>query len=197
MINLRLSTPKRNVGLLGDCKFIPDAGADRMTDFHKEAKMRNGVCNVLFVVFITGVLMVVAPMAMPQNARSRSDSDQVAKYMVDLERQWAESGCTHEPVAEKILADDFQGTAPSGERYDKAKALQRDSSLSERECQLDEAKVYFFGENVAIVYGSERAFVKVQDGTEHERCLVWTDTWLNRANKWQIVAGQDAALPCK
>jgi hypothetical protein len=74
-----------------------------------------------------------------------------------MKRDWAEDGCTPTPVGEKFLADDFQGTAPSGERYDKAEALKRDASLKERDCRLDDAKVRFFGESVAVIYGSERA----------------------------------------
>jgi len=159
--------------------------------------MKNRVCNVLLMVSITGALALAALPALPQKARSGSDSDGAEKYMIDMERQWAESACTHQSVAEKILADDFQGTAPSGERYDKAKALQRDSSLSERECRLDEAKVLFFGDNVAVVYGNERSVVKAQGAPEHMRCLVWTDTWLSRRTNWQIVAAQDTALPCR
>jgi Domain of unknown function (DUF4440) len=132
-----------------------------------------------------------------EHAQEPPESDPTAKYMIDIERSWAESGCTHQPGAQKFLADDFQGTAPSGERYDKSRALQMDSSSSERQCHLDEAKVRFFGSNLTIVYGSERALRKARDGIEGMRCLVWTDTWLKRNNEWQIVAAQDTAVPCK
>jgi hypothetical protein len=151
--------------------------------------------HVIGRVLITCVLAAAVLPVLPQKARANNDD--TVKYMTDMERQKAESGCTGQPVPEKLFADDFQGTAPSGERYDKAKALQRDSSLSERECHLDEAKVSFFGDNIAIVYGSEQAVVKSQGYPEHTRCLVWTDMWLNRSNNWQIVAAQDTALPCR
>jgi hypothetical protein len=38
---------------------------------------------------------------------------------------------------------------------------------------------------------------KDKEGKETKRCLIWTDTWLKRAGKWQIVAAQDTTIPCK
>ena len=68
--------------------------------------------------------------------------------------------------------------------------------MKERGCRLDDAKVRFFGDNVAVIYGSERA-ARTEKNKEIMRCLVWTDTWLNRNGKWEIVAAQDTAVTCK
>ena len=82
-----------------------------------------------------------------------------------MERDWAEDGCKQKGVAAAFLADDFQGTGPGGERYDKAEALKFGASVKEHECRLDDAKVRFFGDNVAVIYGSERA-VSTEKGKE-------------------------------
>jgi len=37
----------------------------------------------------------------------------------------------------------------------------------------------------------------IDQGKEAMRCLVWTDTWLKRRDKWEIIAVQDTAVPCK
>jgi hypothetical protein len=50
---------------------------------------------------------------------------------------------------------------------------------------------FFFGDKIAVVYGSENAIRKTPDGQEHTRTLIWTDTWLKRNGSWQIVAAQD------
>ena len=55
----------------------------------------------------------------------------------------------------------------------------------------------FFGDSIAIAYGAESAVSKAKDAKETKRCLIWTDTWLKRAGKWQIVAAQDTNIPCK
>jgi len=51
-------------------------------------------------------------------------------------------------------------------------------------------------ETVAIAYGNESSIRKGKDGKEYLRCLVWTDTWLKRDGKWQIIAAQDAVVKC-
>jgi len=151
------------------------------------------------VVAILGTLLITvpAPAQSPQQGRWASADDPVAKQMIQMEREWAEDGCTQKPAGVAFLADDFQGTAPDGERYDKAEALKHDASLKERDCRLDDAKVRFFGDSVAIIYGSERALHEDKDSKEAMRCLVWTDTWLKRRGKWEIVAVQDTSVPCK
>jgi hypothetical protein len=47
------------------------------------------------------------------------------------------------------------------------------------------------------VYGSDSAVRKAKDGIEKSDCLIWTDTWLKRDGKWQIIAAQDMPLDCK
>jgi hypothetical protein len=144
---------------------------------------------VLFVIAICGT-------SVAQESRWASADDPVAKYMTDMERQWAEAGCTHSDIASKFLAEDFQGTAPDGSRYNKEQALKHDSSITERDCQLDDVKIRFFGD-VAMAYGSERSTKVSKDGSSNLECLVWTDTWLKRNGKWQIIAVQDAVMKCK
>ena len=75
--------------------------------------------------------------------------------------------------------------------------MEGDQARSDRDCKLDSAKVRFFGDGLAMVYGSERATHTGSDGKDTMRCLVWTDTWLKRNGKWQIIAAQDTAVPCK
>jgi hypothetical protein len=97
-----------------------------------------------------------------------------------------------------MLADDFQGTSPDGELYSKPEAVEREktSKTEARECRLNDAKVYFFGDNIALVYGSESSIRKGVDGREYIRSLLWTDTWLKRNGSWQIVAAQDMRTDC-
>ena len=149
------------------------------------------------VVAIFAIMTAVA--AQGRQARWASADDQTAKYMIDSERQWAEAACTHNKITEKILAADFQGTSPEATRYTKSEevAESADVSKTSRDCRLIDAKVRFFGESLALVYGSESAVRKGKDGVEKPRCLIWTDTWLKRNGKWQIIAAQDMEYECK
>jgi hypothetical protein len=136
--------------------------------------------------------------AYAQQSRWATADDATAKYMIEQERKWAEGVCVNNGVVAGLLADDFQGTSTSGARYAKA-----DESRDEkgphiaRNCTLDEARVRFFGDNVAIVYGREHSIGKDKSEPNAMFCQIWTDTWLRRGGKWQIVAAQDNRVPCR
>ena len=144
-----------------------------------------------FKVF--GVAFAVIVGANAQPGRWASATDPLAKSLIDMERQWAEEACTHSLVEQAILADDFQGTSPEGKLYSKAEAVEdaKTAKIQARDCRLNDAKVRFFGDNIAIVYGNESSVRKAGDGKDYARNLVWTDTWLKRNGKWQIIAVQD------
>ena len=146
------------------------------------------------------VFTLATVVAVPaQQGRWAAADDSTAKFIIDAERQWAEAACTHNKIAETILADDFQGTSTEGKRYTKAEEVADTSDLSRtaRNCRLLDAKVRFFGENLAVVYGSETSVRKEKDGTEKTRRQIWTDTWLKRKSKWQIIAAQDSQIDCR
>ncbi len=140
---------------------------------------------VIAVLFLGGT-------SSAQQGEWAAATDVTAKSLIDMERQWAETDCTHNMVEQTILADDFVGTSPGGKLYTKKEAIQPGTELpQERDCRLIDAKVRFFGENMAMVYGSESAIRKTKDGAEETHCMTWTDTWLKRSGKWQIIAAQD------
>lgn len=121
-----------------------------------------------------------------------------AQWMVVKERAWANMACGGEWVASEILAEDFQGTAPKGVRYGKPASAPAEDPKTQwsTDCRLDSADVRFFSADVAVVYGSESKTVTLPDSKHERRCLVWTDMWLRRHGKWQIIAVQDNRVEC-
>jgi len=140
-----------------------------------------------------GLASSVLMLGYAQQAKWAAPDDATAKSLIEMERQWAEAECTHRVVVETILADDFEGTSPEGKLYSKADAIadEKTRQAPAHDCHLHDVKVRFIGGNLAIVYGSESAILKTGKGGETTRSLVWTDTWLKRNGKWQIVAVQD------
>lgn len=150
-----------------------------------------------FVVSTSAFLLLLAPLYAQQSHWATAD-DPTAKYIIDMERKWAEGVCVDNGVVAKLLADDFQGTSTNGKRFTKADELKDEKSArTARDCGLDEAKVRFFGENLAIVYGFEHATGKDASQPNAKVCQIWTDTWLKRDGKWQIIASQDNRAQCK
>jgi len=136
--------------------------------------------------------------ARAQQSHWASADDKAAKYIMEMERKWAEGVCMDNGVVAGLLADDFQGTSPTGVRFTKADELTDEKSArTAHDCGLDEAKVRFFGDSVAVVYGSEHAVGKDKSKPNMKVCQVWTDTWLKRGSTWQIIASHDNRVICK
>lgn len=133
-----------------------------------------------------------------QQSHWASKDDLTAKYIIDMERKWAEGVCVDNGVVAGLLADDFQGTSPNGARFTKADELRDEKGpRTAHDCGLDETHVRYFGESLALVYGSEHAVGKDKSQPKAKVCQIWTDTWLKRDGRWQIVASQDNRVECK
>ena len=145
----------------------------------------------------SAVAMMMSVSTAAQKGRWASAEDPVAKEMIVKESMWSNSACSPQPGLKEVIADEFQGTAPNGNRYGKADAIETDMKNLQRQCRLGEVKIQFFGEMLAVAYGNESRIGKDKNGKDNARCLAWTDTWLKRDGKWQIIAAQDGVVECK
>ena len=119
----------------------------------------------------------------------QKDQKDTERYILDSERQWAESVATGDTSAiERILADDFVGVDPKGHLYTKRQMIDdtRNAPKYFVSNRLNDVKVRFYGAT-AIAQGSETWGKR---SGERGR-FVWTDTWLKRNGRWQIVAAED------
>jgi hypothetical protein len=149
----------------------------------------------IFAVATSAMLLLVSAHA--QQSHWASADDKTAKYIVDMERKWAEGVCVDNGVVAGLLAEDFQGTSTEGSRFQKPDELKDEKSArTAHDCGLDEAKVRFFGDSLAVVYGREHAVGKDKSQPSAKVCQVWTDTWMQRDGRWQIIASQDNRVPC-
>ena len=163
---------------------------------------------------VMAILLLSAGVLLPDGAIAQgvgrsgwaAKNDPLAHKLIEQERTWATLSCAPPSTAaaasaafiKEVIADDFVGTSPRGPLYTKADMLPKTppaAQESERDCKLISAKVRYFGPDIAVLYGRESAIVKGPGGKEAPRTLVWTDTWLRRAGKWQIVAVQDMVPP--
>jgi hypothetical protein len=148
--------------------------------------MRQRILQLLFTV----VLMTTAH---AQQSHWATPDDKSAKFIVAMERKWAQGVCTNNGATSELLAHDFQGTR--GERYNKADELRDEQGRhSAHGCALPMLRVRLFGENMANIYGSEHAIGKDKTHPDAKQCQAWTDTWLKRDGNWRIVAAQDSKI---
>ena len=130
-------------------------------------------------------VLLLAGVALAQSSGTAADR----AYIEKAESDWAETVATHDcSVLERILADDFVGVDVDGSQYDKAAAMKSCKSPESKFASnhLDSVKIRFYGDT-AIAQGSESW--KLKSGRSDK--FVWTDTWLKRNGKWQIVAAED------
>jgi Domain of unknown function (DUF4440) len=140
---------------------------------------------------LTSVVLILlcTPLAHVQTDARASDR----AYIRESESQWAESTVTNDvSVLERILADDFVGVDIDGSHYSKPGAL-KDYRTHPSEFvfnHLNDVEIRFYGD-AAVAQGNEGW--KKKDGTIGK--FVWTDTWIRRAGKWQVVAAEDLVPP--
>jgi hypothetical protein len=146
---------------------------------------------------IVAVVLALAAGSAPASDLPANDGA-TAKWMIKQESTWANMACGGKWIALDVFADDFQGTSPNGGHYGKPKSVRANdpSAKWSTDCRLDKAEVHFFSSDVAVVYGTESKTVPLPDSKHERRCLVWTDTWLKRSGKWQLIAVQDSRIEC-
>jgi len=156
--------------------------------------MREMHLRILAVAVAATLLLAQAH---AQQSYWASADDKTAKYIIEMERKWAEGVCVDNGVVANLLADDFQGTSTNGVRFTKADELKDEKSArTAHDCGLDDAKVRFFGDTIAVVYGREQAVGKDKSQPNAKVCQVWTDTWLKRGGTWQVIASHDNRVEC-
>ena len=125
----------------------------------------------------------------------QKDQKETERYILESERQWAESVATGDTSAiERILADDFIGVDPKGRLYTKQQMIDETRNAPKYfvSNRLNDVKVRFY-RKTAVAQGSETW----EKRTGERGRFVWTDTWIRRNRRWQIVAAEDLISPEK
>ncbi len=110
------------------------------------------------------------------------------------EAAWAASVASGDTATvERILADDYRGVAPDGSPTDKQSELAETRSGPSRfvSNRINAVHVRFYGDT-AVAQGSESW--EKRDGESRHGRYVWTDTWVKRDGRWQVVAAEDLAV---
>jgi ketosteroid isomerase-like protein len=120
------------------------------------------------------------------------------KYIENGEKQWAESVATNDAsVLERILAEDFVWVYPTSEKllWSKSETI-ADAKAGPGNFvsdHVDEMHVRFWGDT-AFAQGVESWVQQGIDGNSIKGRFIWTDIWLRRHGRWQIVQAQDQAI---
>jgi hypothetical protein len=139
------------------------------------------------------LLAVLALMAAAVSAQAadKCPSRQAAQaYIKQSEARWAEQSVTNDmSVIREIIADDYIGVS-SASRVVTKEAMLKDFSDDFVSNRIDYVDIHFFGDSLAVAQGKENWELKGGKLGSY----IWTDTWLCRNGRWQIIASQDTPL---
>ena len=140
--------------------------------------------NVLAMLCLLSLSLAAGQSAMAKSATSAED--QIQK----LEQDWAQATIKSGAAAvDQYEADDIVTTDPSGRVTDKAQDKTDLSSgdLKYQSMELSDMRVRVYGDSaVAAGTNTLNGTYKGQDISGKYR---FTDTWVKRNGKWQVVAG--------
>ena len=147
-------------------------------------------------VFVTGICLFVNFNSV-QAQSAKIDYEKARQYIMESEKQWAEAVASGDStVVQRILADDFIGVDTKGFQYNKEHEVHNTPEGPKyfKSNRLNSIKIRFYGD-MAVAQGDE-IWVRYS-GEQLTGRFVWTDTWLLRNDKWQIVAAEDLIAPVK
>jgi hypothetical protein len=125
--------------------------------------------------------------------RPSSDAEQA---VMGIERELLNAVLKGDPSAnERYLADTYVFTGPDGTVENKAQAIAdlKSGDLKLQSASLDGAKVQVYGDTAVVTYSSnDKGTYKGKDISGKTR---WTDVFVNRNGRWQLVASQGTMLP--
>jgi len=96
---------------------------------------------------------------------------------------------------ERYLADTYVFTGPDGTVENKAQAIAdlKSGDLKLQSASLDNSKVQVYGDAAVVTYSSnDKGTYKGKDISGKTR---WTDVFVNRDGRWQLVASHGTMLP--
>jgi hypothetical protein len=133
------------------------------------------------LVFAIAVLVLSLP--------ASADNKGVEQTIAQLERAWVSAILDKDlAMLDELLAPEFNGTGPNGVTYSKGVAIAdlKSGAYAVEKMSLDEISVNVFGDTaIAFTSQEEKSSYGNLDFSGHNH---FTNVWLKRNGKWQVVA---------
>jgi ketosteroid isomerase-like protein len=117
------------------------------------------------------------------------------KELADVENHWAEAMVKGDvPALERLYADEYLAIDPAGATYTKAQDIAnvKSGAFKLTTFKLDEMKVRVHGE-VAVVTG-RNTIKAMYMGKDISGAYRFTDVFVKRAGRWQVLTTQGTAV---
>ncbi|HET6669445.1 MAG TPA: nuclear transport factor 2 family protein [Pyrinomonadaceae bacterium] len=127
--------------------------------------------------------------AIPLAAQMKPATQTSEQAVLQLTRDWLAAEERHDrPTLQRIIADDFEGTAPMGNTVFKDDVLPIEGSQRGLAITTSEIKARVFGETAVVTArGVQKA--------DEKREVRFTVVFVKRQGEWKMVAGHLSAVP--
>jgi len=143
-----------------------------------------------------------APESKPAEAKPAVEkataNSSVDQELIKLDQEWGEAGLRGDTATlDRILADDFQGSGPTGlqtKAQSIAQAKSDSANITNATYKADEYTVRWLDKDTAIMFhrAVEKGQNKGADYTEQHRSI---HVWKKVNGQWQVVASQSLPVP--
>jgi ketosteroid isomerase-like protein len=143
-------------------------------------------------LFVASLIMVSALSFFGQ---AQADTASVQQTVMQMERDWAQAGIKNDTATvDKFVADDWVGIDFEGTSITKAEGIadMKSGASTTQSYEFGPMKVRVFG-NTAVVTGSDTE-KSTYKGKDTSGKYVWTDVWVMRDGRWQVVASQSVKV---
>ena len=138
------------------------------------------------LALIAGLLILsVSPLAAQTKPTQTSE-----ETVLQITRDWLAAEERHDrSTLQRIIADDFEGTAPRGNTVFKEDVLPAEGSQGGLAITASNMKARVFGDTAVVTARG------VQKSGEEKREVRFTVVFVKRGNDWKMVAGHLSAVP--
>jgi ketosteroid isomerase-like protein len=157
--------------------------------------MKRIVSVVVFVAAAAGMVFAQATDTRKPSGGTRPPTQDTEATLMKMERDAAAALVKRDLAGfGAIFADDATFTGPDGAVQTKAQLLAdvKSGALAIQSTEISDLKVHVFGESAVATYATtDKGKYKDRDISGRYR---WTDVFVRRGGKWQIVASQGTPI---
>ena len=154
---------------------------------------------VLLVIFVAiGTTLSGCDSTGPtQSAVSADEAEKITEVITKLSNEWGRVRITKDiDHLRRIWADDFSYINPDGTVANREDGFANfeDSIDTYTSARLTAFNVRVYGKNFAVTDGDDHYVGKDKDGKPFEKKGRFTNVWIRKNGKWQVVAGHGTWL---
>ena len=157
---------------------------------------RAGGMLVTLLIGVTTVGLQDSRAQTAENSAAKAKSRSVEQFLMQMERNWAKA-IVERDVAKirEIVAADVMLTTPDGtvQSLDEDLAEMQSGAFTAELYDSFDMRVKLYGD-CAVVTGKTKLKGKY-NGEDVQEQFRWTDTFVKRKGRWQVVASQATPLP--